>query len=162
MKLTTKILKNIIKEELSRLYEDSQEAKCRDLYEALPWNIKDLVDRFKDSGDRFAVNDLYAAGHGDEDLKSYYPNYSNEELVAASDFLQTWFQECKDVGPAFDIEEFLGDEEWIAYDENIDDIEENLKWFLNNEEIDLDELGMSFEQLVELIRKEAEKGYPDI
>ena len=159
MKLTTKQLKKLIKEELGRLYENDQAQQCMEMYESLPTKVKILVDRFKDSGGRYAINDLYSAALGDEALKSYYPDYENEELMMASNFLEQWFVDCEGIGPAFDIEDFLGNNDWIMNAENIDDIEENLEWFIETEDIDLEDFDVSFEQLVAMIRKKADEGY---
>ena len=159
MKLTTNKLKQLIKEELGLLREETQE-ECWEMYEQLPHNVKVIVDQFKDTGAKYAVNDLHAAGSGDEGLKKYYRNNTPEELKAASRFLEMWFYDCpQDMGPPFDIEDFLGENTWIMYAENINDIEENLQWYLDTEDIDLEDFDMSFEQLVAMIRKKADEGY---
>ncbi len=160
MKLTTKQLRQMIKEELSLLHEETQE-ECWEAYNNLPRPVKEIVDLFKDTGDRYAVVDLNAAATGDEALKSYYPHNTADELMAASDFLEMWFYKCpEDMGAQeteeeFDILDFLGENTWIAEPENFDDIEDNLQWFID--EILDGELPdfIDFDQLVALVRQAA-------
>ena len=154
------------------------------MYKNLSPPVKALVDQFKDTGNRYAVNDLHSAATGDEGIKKFYKRNTPEELMAASNFLEIWFYKCEDVGSEpsddeFDIIDFLGGptgDDWIAFEENINKIEEHLRWFLSQKYFDEQDVPVSeledemredfdlpdsidFNGLVELVRKKASEGY---
>ena len=119
MKLTTKQLKQMIKEELGLIMESSDCDELESRYNELNWREQNLVDRFKDldsSSWSWQSNDIWAAANGDESIRQYYPGVSEEEFRKAAKFLDDWFS-CKDTEQKekFDVMDYLGEWDWIAY-----------------------------------------------
>tara|TARA_B100001123_G_C15190845_1_gene979306 strand:+ start:628 stop:963 length:336 start_codon:yes stop_codon:yes gene_type:complete len=102
MKLTTKQLKQIIKEELKNLQESwgydepEEELDCQQMKakrDNLNWMVEDIVSRFitmSSDAWEWMRNDLWAAASGDADLKSYYPEHTIEQIEEAAQFLDDW------------------------------------------------------------------------
>ncbi len=103
MKLTTKQLRQMIKEEMVNLKEnwtppddDPPLTPCQELEirrQNMNWKEQELANEFmymSESSYEWMANDLWAAAKGDQGIRSYYRSYSDEELMNAARFLDDW------------------------------------------------------------------------
>ena len=111
MKLTTKQLKQLIKEEVDNLKEnwtppddDPPSTPCQELEirrQNMNWKEQELANEFmymSENSYDYMANDLHAAAKGhDPDIRSYYRSYSDDELKNVARFLDDWHYEgCGD------------------------------------------------------------------